>query len=344
MGARIIGTAGYLPKRIVTNDAIEQETIFNRAERCGRSLDEWARFYHGGVTRHAAEPGQSTAELATEAAKLALLDAGVDVGSIDLIVLTTFTGDYRLPQTAGVLQAKLGSRAKFVQIDSACTGFIDGLMVANGLMRTQGYKRALVASADVTSMLNPPGDFLTRTVFGDGAGAIVLDDSEDENYGIRSFSCGSDGDLGEYVFAPGGGSKFPMSHATVDQGLQYWKFEFSAIAKWAVDRMVLATREVLDRARLSLDQIDLIIPHQASMKIIEQFAAAVNYPVDRIVTTYPRFGNISGASIPVALDHARRGGQLRDGDWLLMPAVGAGMAWGAVAYRWIEPSSPAGIP
>ena len=344
MGARIVGTGGYLPKRIVTNDAIEQETTFNRADRCGRSLDEWARFYHGGVTRHAAEPGQSTAELAIEAANVALSDAGVDVGSIDLIVLATFTGDYRLPQTAGVVQAKLGSRAKFVQIDSACTGFLDGLMVANGLMQTQGYKRALVASADVTSMLNPPGDFLTRTVFGDGAGAIVLETGEDDDYGIRSFSCGSDGDLGQYVFAPGGGSKFPTSHTTVDQGLQYWKFEFSAIAKWAVDRMVRATREVLERARLSLDQIDLIVPHQASLKIIENFAAAINYPLDRIVNTYPLYGNISGASIPVALDHARRRGQVRDGDWLLMPAVGAGMAWGAVAYRWADPHSRAGAP
>jgi 3-oxoacyl-[acyl-carrier-protein] synthase-3 len=339
MGVRIVGTGGYLPTRVLTNDAIERETAFDRVERGGRSLDEWARFHHGGITRHVVEPGQPTSELATEAAKRALCNADVSIETIDIILLATFTGDYRLPQAAACLQANLGSRARFIQIDAACSGFIDGLQVAHALMKTEGYRRALVVSADVTSMLNRPGEFLPRTVFGDGAGAVVLELSADNEYGIRSFSCGSDGELGKYVYAPGGGSRFPTSHETVEQGLQYWQFDFSAIAKWGVDRMVLATRQVLERVGISLDEVDLIIPHQASRKILERFAATVDYPMERIVMTYPSLGNISGASIPVALDLANRERRLKNGDWLLMPAVGAGMAWGAVAYRWADPNN-----
>jgi len=337
MGVRIIGTGGYLPAHVLTNDAIESETTYDRDQRGGQSLDQWAQCHHGGITRHVAERGQPTSELATEAAKRAVVSAGVAIDTIDIIVLATFTGDHRLPQAAGRLQANLGSKAKFIQIDAACTGFIDGLQVSQGLMKTQGYRRAIVVSADVTSMLNRPGEFLPRTVFGDGAGAVVLDLGEDDEYGIHSFSGGSDGELGRYVYIPGGGSRFPTSRETVEQGLQYWQFDFPAIAKWGVDRMVLATRQVLERVGITLDEVNLIIPHQASRKIIEQFAATIGYPMERVVMTYPRFGNISGASIPVALDLVHRERRLKNGDWLLMPAVGAGMAWGAVAYRWVDP-------
>jgi len=174
MGVAIAGTGSCLPRRILTNDEIEERTGYDRAEHGGRSLDEWAAAHHGGRSRHVVEPGEATADLATAAAVRALAAAGLDAGAVDLIVLSTFTGDQRLPQAAGQVQRNLRSRAKFLQVDSACTGFIDGLLVAQSLLEAARYRRALVISADVTSMLNHPRHWLQQTVFGDGAGAVVL--------------------------------------------------------------------------------------------------------------------------------------------------------------------------
>jgi 3-oxoacyl-[acyl-carrier-protein] synthase-3 len=341
MGTRIAGVGSCLPSHVVTNHDIEARTTYDPAEHRGLSLDDWARAHHGGQLRHVAAPGQATSDLATGAARAALDDAGLTAADVDLIVLATFTGDHRLPQAAGQVQRNLGSRAKFLQVDSACTGFIDGLLVAHSLLETGAYRRALVLAADVTSMLNDPDDWLQQTVFGDGAGGVVL---ERDGRGCRTLfiSTGSDGDLGEYVFVPGGGSRRPVSAEVLRAGLHHWRFRFAEITAWACDRMVLATREVVARAGIKLDEVALIVPHQASKRIIDDYAAAIDYPRERILTTYPELGNVSGASIPVSLDMALRRGCIHPGDWLVMPAVGAGMAWGAAAYRWAGGTGPTG--
>jgi 3-oxoacyl-[acyl-carrier-protein] synthase III len=343
MGVLIVGTGHHLPAGVVTNDDVERRAAYRRAEHGGRSLDEWARAHHGGHTRRVAGEGEATSDLASEAARRALEAAGVPASELELIVLSTFTGDHRLPQAAGLVQHNLGTRAKFIQVDSACTGFVDGLLVAHSVMETQRHRTALVVSADVTSMLNDPGDWLPQTVFGDGAGAAVLERRDGETaHGIMSYSTGSDGDLGEYVFVPGGGSRRPVSGDVLSAGLQYWRFRFAEITRWAVDRMVLATREALTRAGIGLQDVSLIIPHQASLRILDEYAAAIEFPRDRVVITYPELGNVSGASIPISLDRALREGRISGGDWLLMPAVGAGMAWGALVYRWKAAAGAAG--
>lgn len=313
------------------------ETDYEPVRAGGISLDDWARRHHGGASRHWAQPGESTSDLATKAAQNAISDAELKVDDIDLILMSTITNDYRLPQAAGMLQANLGSKAKFIQLDSACTGFVDSLLVATGLMQTQGYKTVLLVTADVLTYFNDPKKFVPLTVFGDGAGAVVLRKKEDDDfYGLRSFSTGSDGSIGNYICVPGGGSKKPFSQEVLDQRLHYWRFSFPQVNAWAVDKMVQCTSEAVAKAGLTLDDIKWFIPHQASAKIIMNAAKRLNISEDRFIINYPQVGNLSGASIPVALDEANHHNKFLDGDWLVMPAVGAGMAWAAATYRWYD--------
>jgi 3-oxoacyl-[acyl-carrier-protein] synthase-3 len=164
---------------------------------------------------------------------------------------------------------------------------------------------------------------------------VLLQHQNGENgYGVRSFVTGSDGHLGEYVWVPGGGGRMPFCQTVLDQGLHYWRFMFPQIHTWAVDRFAFCTLEAVKRAGLTLEDIAWVVPHQASVTILREVAQRLELALDKFVITYPRTGNLSSASIPVGLDQARQEGRFRDGDWLVLPAVGAGMAWGAVTYQW----------
>lgn len=335
----IVGTGSYLPERVVTNDEIEAMGVdYDRQRAGGKSLDQWARRQHGGISRHWVVPGQeATSDLATQAALRALADADLVVKDLDLIVMATITNDYRLPQAAGQLQGNLGSRAKFIQVDAACSGFVDSLMVANGLMETYGYENALVLGADTMTYFLDPKKFMPLTVFADGAGAVILQNKRKlHGYGLRSFSVGSDGDLGDYVWAPGGAGKKPFSQEVLDERSHYLHFKFPHIYTWAIDRMSRCSLEAVFRAGLQLDDIKWVVPHQASSNIILDVAHRLEIPEESVINVYPHTGNISAGSIPVALDEANKENKFADGDWLLMPAVGAGMAWGAATYRWYD--------
>ena len=329
----IAGIGTYLPERVVTNDDLEaMELDYDRA-RTGVSLDEWARSRHGAVSRHWAHAGECTSDMATVAARRALDDAGLDPRDVDVIVMATITNDCRLPQSAMTVQANLGSKAKVIQLDSACTGFVDSLLVASGLLDAHGYETALVVGADTLTRLCDPGKFMPFTVFGDGAGGVLLRRRKpDDGYGVRSFVTGSDGHLGHYVSVPGGAGKIPFSQEVLDQGLHYWQLMFPEIRVWAIDRAASCTLEAVTRAGLTLEDIAWVVPHQASLNILEAVAQRLGLSMGKFVMTYPHTGNLSAASIPVALEQ----GKFRDGDWLVMPAVGAGMAWGAVTYRWYD--------
>lgn len=334
----IVGIGSYLPERVVTNDDLEAMDLdYDRAKAGGASLDEWVRSRHGAISRHWACPGQCTSDMATIAAGRALGDAGLHARDVDVIVMATVTNDYRLPQSGMMVQAKLGSTAKVIQLDSGCTGFVDGLLVACGLLEAHGYETALVVCADTLSRLCDPRKFMPLTIFGDGAGAVLLRRGESDNgYGVRSFFTGSDGHLGHYVCVPGGGGKIPFCQEVLDERRHYLELLFHDIDSWAVDRAAFCTLKALTRAGLTLEDIAWIVPHQASFNILCKVARRLALGLEKFVITYPHTGNVSSASIPVALDQARQEGKFRDGDWLLMPSVGAGMAWGAVTYQWYD--------
>jgi len=330
----IVGIGTYLPERIVTNDDLEaMELDYDRAKAGGVGLDEWVRARHGAISRHWAAPGECTSDMATAAARCALGDAGLDPRDVDVIVMATITNDYRLPQAAMMVQANLGSKAKVIQLDSACSGFVDSLLVACGLLDAQGYETALVVGADTLTRLCDPRKFMPLTVFGDGAGAVLLHRQKADNgYGVRTFVTGSDGHLGDYVRVPGGAGKMPLSPEVLGQGLQYLHLMFHEINSWAVDRAAFCIREAVTRAGLTLDDVAWVVPHQASVNILRAVAQRLDVSMEKFVITYPHTGNVSSASIPIALEE----GKFRDGEWLVMPTVGAGMAWGAVTYQWYD--------
>jgi 3-oxoacyl-[acyl-carrier-protein] synthase-3 len=277
--------------------------------------------------------------MATIAAQRALANAAPWLGDadVDLIVLATFTSDYRWPQAVALVQTNLGSRAKFLQLDAGCSGFVDALLITHAMMNAHSYETALVIGADTIIPVSDPQRFMPLTIFGDGAGAVVLRrEAALGDHGIRSFSSGSDGPLSDFVCLRGGGSKIPFSAAMLEQRLHYLSLKFADIRPWAIDRMIRGTREAVERAGISIDDVKWVVPHQASLNIIEEVAQQMDLPLDKFVVTYPTTGNTSAASIPIALDYASSQRLFSDGDWVVMPAAGAGMAWGAVTYRWYD--------
>ena len=332
MGNVIIGTGSYLPRRVVTNQEMQDWGVDYDPARCGGlSFDEWGRKYVGGASRHWAASDEGIAELAAEAAHRALIDAGVDARSVDLIVMATIST--HLPQAAAHVQAKLGLGAKFIQLDSACSGFVDALMVADSLMDRRRYQTALVIAGDTSSRYMNPKGFMVLSVFGDGAGAVVLRRMEDSAYGLSSFSAGSDGDLGDFVTSGGG----PSARGVPEEDANYWRLQFTRIYPWALDRYEQGIRQSVERAGLTLDDIDWVVPHQASSNIVFAVADRLAIPREKFVLTFERTGNTVAGSVAIALDEARRQGRFTHGDWLVMPAVGAGMAWNAATCHWYEP-------
>jgi 3-oxoacyl-[acyl-carrier-protein] synthase-3 len=333
MNIGIVGLGAHLPERLVTNDEIEVSSGFRARRERDVSLDDWVRGHHGGLTRHAAAPGEATSDMAAVAATRAVADAGLRVGDIDLIVLSTFTSDHRVPSSAAVLQANLRSDARIVELSTACTGFLDAGEVAAGLVHACGYRTALVVCADVLTRLLDPEDWLARTVFGDGAGAAVLRRTTD-GCGFQSIRCGTQGELGQYVRVAAGGSRQPITADALCARDNYLRVRFREVHQWAVPRLVGGAREALDAAGMTIDDIDWFVPHQASTTIVRETAAAMGVPDEKVVLTYPSRGNTSASSIPIALLEARDSGRLRPGQALLMSAVGAGMSWAAATYRW----------
>lgn len=329
----IAGCGSWLPNRRVSNDEVERLSGYSRAAK-GCSLDAWAQHHHGGKWRHWVESDEATSDLALRAARGALDDAGVLPAMLDLVIVSTFTSDHRMPSTASRVQAGLQTSAKFLQLDSACTGFIDAMWVATSLMRQHKLGKVLIVAADILSRLSDPKDFLPQTVFGDGGAAAVLEWHDDPDCGVSAFSTGSDGQLGDYVLIPAGGSRLPITKDSIDGGQHYWRLQFHEIRKWALQRMSACTGDVVSKSGIEMSDVSWFVPHQASVSIIRDVAALLNIPNDKVIMTYEETGNTSGASIPLALDVAKRDGRFREGDWIVMSAVGAGMAWGALTYRW----------
>jgi 3-oxoacyl-[acyl-carrier-protein] synthase-3 len=336
-GMGVIGTGSYLPTRVVTNDDIEATVSDFDRVRAGASLDDWLATRAGIRSRRRCAPGEGTAAMATEAIRRAMDDACVHPDELDLIVLSTYTSDHRLPQSVSDVQAALGTSAKCIQLEAACMGFIDGLIVAEAVASSSNAERVAVCHVEAQSAVCDPSRFLMQSIFGDGAGAVILGalpgaemlgfvTCSDGHEGRARWLRAGGGTLSEFDRVPGAELYFTMNH--------------HAIFGFAVDKMVEGVLELAERCEFSVDDIDWLIAHQTGANIISAVTEKLGLAPERSVLTIEHTGNTSGATIPIALDAARRGGLLAPGQLVVLPAVGAGMAWGAAALRWGDLGSP----
>lgn len=324
MKARIAGTGSYVPERVLTNRDLE---------RMVATSDAWIVDRTGIRERRIAAPGEACSDLGVRAAEVALQAAGVDAAELDLILVATCTGDAPLPSTACIIQHRLGAvRAAACDLGAACCGFVYALAVGDAYVKT-GFRHVLVVGAEVMSMIIDWTDRNTCVLFGDGAGAVVLTAEEGER-GILSSHLHSDGSLWELICVPGGGSRIPPSEKMLADGLQYMKMKGNETFKVAVKTLEDSAREALSANNLSVEDLDLYVPHQANARIIKAVAARLGLPMEKVVLNMDRYGNTSAASIPLALDEAVRAGRVGEGSLVMMAAFGSGLTWASSLVRW----------
>ncbi len=322
---QIISTGSFLPERILTNKDLE---------RMVETSDEWITSRTGIKERHIAKDNEATSDLAYKASRVALEKAGVLVDDIDLIIVATITPDMIFPSTACVLQEKLGAKnCTAFDINAACTGFIYGLVIAQQFLQTDFAKTVLLVASDTLSKITDWQDRSTCVLFGDGAGAVILQKSSSAQ-GILSSSLYADGKYGNLLNLPAGGSLLPASHKTVDERLHFVKMKGNETFKVAVPSMANAALDALKKAGLSIEDIKFLIPHQANIRIIQAVAKRLDLPLEKVFVNIDRVGNTSGASIAIALDELVSSGRLSSGDIIELVAFGGGFTWGASVIRW----------
>ena len=325
--AYVAGTGRGIPDRVMTNHdfaALGLETSH-----------DWIMERTGIVQRHIARNGETTATMAAEAGRRAMERAGVQAREIDTIILSTATPDRLLPSTAVDLQAQLGAtRAAASDLSAACTGWLYAMTVAEGMMHSGAIDTALVVGAEKMSAITDWQDRSTCVLFGDGAGAVVLKRSQNgANRGILSSFMRSDGTLAELLWRPAGGAAVPFSDAVLQDRSSYVKMAGREVFKHAVRQMSEACDRALDGAKLTGNDIDILIPHQANNRIIEATAKHASVPMEKVYVNVDRYGNTSSASIPIAIDEAIERGRIKAGTTALLCAFGAGFTWGSMVIR-----------
>ena len=324
--ARISSLATYVPPKLLTNADLE---------RLVDTTDEWILQRTGIRERHIVDAGVATSDLAAEAAREAIRRARLDPTDIDFIVVGTTTPDMMFPSTACLVQHKIGAtHAWGFDLGAACSGFTYALTTAAQMVTAGGSKHALVIGADVMSSIIDYTDRTTCVLFGDGAGAVVVEASDDDNIGIIDFENYVDGGGGDALCMPAGGSLRPASLDTVEQRLHYVKQDGAAVFKFAVRNTEEAARRILDRNGVKPCEIDLFVSHQANRRIILSATERLGIPQEKVVINIERFGNTTGGTIPLALNDAVEHKRLKEGDLLLLASVGAGFTVGAVLMRW----------
>lgn len=323
--ARIISTGSFAPERILTNHDLQEMVD---------TSDEWITDRTGIKSRRIASPEQSASDLAYEASKRALKSAGLKPKDIDLIIAATVSGDMPFPSTACVLQSKLGAKnAAAFDVNAACSGFIYGLSIAESYIKSGTFGRILLVGTEVLSKFTDWKDRTTCVLFGDGAGAVLIEPTEKDR-GIISTDIYSDGNLGDLLMVPAGGSKIPASEESVKKGLHYIRMRGNDTFKVAVKTLEKLVVDTLKKNKLKPSELSLLIPHQANSRIIEATAKRLNLPMDRVIMNIEKYGNTSAASIPIALDEAVRTLRIRDGDYILMEAFGGGLTWASSLVKW----------
>ena len=326
--AHVVGWGKYVPRRVLTNDELAQMVD---------TTDEWIRTRTGIVERHIASRDESTSSMAIEAAYQALEMAGLRPIDLDLVIVATITPDHIFPATACLVQDALGARsAAAFDLSAGCAGFVYGLSVGADLIAKGAYKNVLVIGAETLSRIVDWEDRNTCVLFGDGAGAVILQGNDAEG-GVLSSVLRADGSGGDLLHMPAGGSKHPPSLDTLAGGLHTLQMRGREVFRFAVRAIPDVTRDVLAQAGLSLSNIKLIIPHQANQRIIDASARALDLPPDIMYSNLERYGNTSAASIPIALCEAVEEGRLQRDDVVVLVGFGAGLTWAAATVRWSVP-------
>ena len=320
----ILGTGSAVPSAVVTNDDLAKLVD---------TTDEWITTRTGIKERRVLEEDKAASDLARLASERALENAGLEVADLDAIIVGTCTADYQFPSLACVLEAKLGAKEVFsFDVNAACSGFLNALSVADMFVRSGRIRKALVVGTDVLSRFLDWEDRSTCILFGDGAGAAVLGVSDDGR-GILSARLQTDGSYAETLYVRAGGSKRPATVETVENREHSIFMNGKEVFKVAVRSMEEISRRVLGEAELCVDDVSLVVPHQANRRIITALAARLCIPMEKVIVNLHKYGNTSAASIPVALDEVRREGRIATGDIVLLNAFGAGFAWGAAVIR-----------
>ena len=322
-GVQIVGTGCYLPDKVVTNDDL-----------ANLGCDaEWIIQRTGIRERRHAPPEIATSDMAVEAAERSLEAAGVDRGEIDLLVLATLSPDYLMPATATAVQDRLGLCCAAMDVSAACAGFMYAMVTAAQFIAAGTSRYALVIGADTNSRVMDPDDKKTYPLFGDGAGAVVLAKSSDEQ-GLVAYTLGANGSGTELLIRPAGGVRNPLSMSGENVRDWFVKMDGRPVFKWAVRLLEDTTNQVLGAAGVDRDDVSLWIFHQANVRIIDAAVDSLGIDRSKVVLHLDRYGNTSAGSVPIALDESLRAGQIRRGDLVLMCGFGGGLSWGTALMRW----------
>ena len=323
--AKITALGTYVPPRVLTNRDLEKIV---------ETSDEWILTRTGIRERHIVDEGVATSDLAAEAAKRALAQRGIDPSEIEAIVVATVTPDMLFPSTACLVQNKLGAKGCWgFDLSAACSAFVFALQTGAQFIATGAHKKVLVIGADTMSSILDYTDRATCILFGDGAGAVILEPADD-GVGLIDFVHEIDGSGGCSLFMPAGGSLHPATHETVDKKMHFVHQDGGAVFKYAVRKMGEVCEKLLARNGFTADDIDCFIPHQANQRIIQATADRVGLKTERVIINIDRYGNTTAGTIPLAMQTAREEGRLKKGDLVLLASVGAGFTVGATLLRW----------
>ncbi|HEY1808193.1 MAG TPA: beta-ketoacyl-ACP synthase III [Acidobacteriaceae bacterium] len=324
--AKISALGTWAPPRLLTNADLEKMV---------ETTDEWITSRVGIRERHIVEPGMATSHMAVEAAKRCLAARGLDPSEVEVIIVGTVTPDMLFPSTACLVQDKLGAKGAWgFDLSAACSGFVYSLQVGCKLVESGAQKKVLVIGADTMSSIIDYTDRATCVLFGDGAGAVLIEPAQDGETGMLDFHHEIDGSGACSLYMPGGGSLHPSTHETVDRKMHYVHQDGQAVYKFAVRKMVEATTIVLQRNGITGADLDCFVAHQANRRIITSTAERLGLPDDKVVINIDRFGNTTCGTIPLALNTAVEEGKLKKGDLVLIASVGAGFTVGAALFRW----------
>jgi 3-oxoacyl-[acyl-carrier-protein] synthase-3 len=324
MGVRVVGSGSYVPDAVVTNDHLRERLGFD---------SDWIIKRTGILERRHALPHQATSDLCHEAAKKCIEQAGVNPKDIDLLLLATFTPDMDFPATACLVQDRLQLNCPAFDIEAACAGFMYALITGAAYIVSGASDLALIVGGDCNSRIVNPDDLKTYPLFGDGAGAVLLARGRPDQ-GIISYSMGADGSGGDLLARPACGSRLPPTPELLQKGMHYMSMDGRAVFRWAVAILCDTIQDVLKAANTRAEDVDLYIPHQANIRIINAAIDVLHIPRSRVFNNLARYGNTSAGSVPLALDEAVAEGRLKAGQRVMLSGFGAGLTWGTALMAW----------